>query len=78
MVTIVAKAPIQNGQLYACSYLVHVLKKKNNDIRYWLLHMPTTKSTLFMVSKDELDTKEGIGKPIKNALHEQQYGKRHL
>jgi len=32
--------------------------------------MPTTKSTLFMVSKDEWDTKEGTGKSIKNALYE--------
>jgi len=29
--------------------------------------MPTTKSTLFTVSKDEWDTKEGRGKSMKNA-----------
>jgi len=34
-------------------------------------HMPTTKSTLFVVSKDEWDTKEGSGKSIKKALYEQ-------
>jgi len=31
--------------------------------------MPTTKFTLFMVSKDEWDTKEGTGKSIKNVLY---------
>jgi len=37
-------------------------------------HVPTTKTTLFMVNKD---AKEGTGKSIKNVLHVQQYGKRH-
>jgi len=32
-------------------------------------HMPTTKSTLFVESKDEWDTKEGTGISMKNALH---------
>jgi len=41
-------------------------------------HVPTTKSTLYVVSKDEWDTKEGPGKSMKNALYVQQYGKRHL
>jgi len=40
--------------------------------------MPITKSTLFMVNKDEWDTKEDTGKSMKNALHVQRYGKRHL
>jgi len=40
--------------------------------------MPTTKSTLFAVSKDEWDTKEGTGKSMKNALYVQQYSKRYL
>jgi len=40
--------------------------------------MPTTKSTLFMASKDECDTKEGPGKSMKNALYVQQHGKRYL
>jgi len=38
-------------------------------------HVPTTKSTLFVVNKDEWDTKEGRGKSTKNALHVQRYGK---
>jgi len=38
----------------------------------------TTKLTLLVVSKDEWYTKEGTGKFMKNALHVQQYGKRHL
>jgi len=32
--------------------------------------------TLFMMSKDEWDTKEGTGKSLKNALHAQWYQKR--
>jgi len=31
--------------------------------------MPTTKSTLFLVSKDEWVTKEGTGKSMKKALY---------
>jgi len=31
-------------------------------------HVSTTKATLFVVSKDEWDTKEGTGKSMKNAL----------
>jgi len=40
--------------------------------------VPTTKLTPFVASKDEWDTKEGPGKSMKNALHVQQYSKRHL
>jgi len=36
------------------------------------------KSTLFAVSKDGWDTKEGTGKSIKNALYVQPCDKRHL
>jgi len=32
-------------------------------------------STLFVVKKDEWDTKDGRGKSMKNALHVQRYGK---
>jgi len=32
-------------------------------------HVPATKSTLFVVSKDEWDIKEDTDKSIKNALH---------
>jgi len=59
-----------------------VIKNPNENYRQFPLQMevitPTTKSTLFTVSKDEWDTKEGTGKSMKNALHVQQYGKRHL
>jgi len=34
--------------------------------------------TLFAVSKDEWDTKEGTGKSMKNALHALRCAKRHL
>jgi len=37
-----------------------------------------TKSTLFVVSKSEWDTKEGTGKSMSNALYVQHYGKRYL
>jgi len=40
--------------------------------------MPTTKSTLFVVNKDEWNTKEGHGKSMKNAMYVKRYGKRHL
>jgi len=36
------------------------------------------KSTLFVVSKDEWDTKEGPDKSMKNALYVHQYSKRYL
>ena len=38
----------------------------------------TAKSTLFVVSKDEWDTKEDTGKSMKNALYVLRYAKRHL
>jgi len=39
-----------------------------------IIDVPTTKSTLFMVIK-KWDTKEGIGKLMKNALYVQRYGR---
>jgi len=46
-----------------------------HDRRY---HTSATKLTLFVVSKDEWDKKEGTGKSMKNALYVKRYGKRHL
>jgi len=40
--------------------------------------MPTTKLTLFVVSQDEWDTKEGPDKSMKHALCVQWHGKRYL
>jgi len=40
--------------------------------------VPTTKSTPFVVSEDEGDIKEGLGKSMKNALYVQWHSKRHL
>jgi len=40
--------------------------------------VPTTKSTLFAVSKDKWHTKEDTGKSIKNALCVLRYAKRYL
>jgi len=45
---------------------------------HWSYHMPTTKSTPFVVSEDEWDTKEGPGKSIKNVLYVFQCTKRHI
>jgi len=41
-------------------------------------HVSTTKSTLFVVNKDEWDTKEDTGKSMKIVLHVQRYGKKHF
>ena len=38
----------------------------------------TTKLTLFVVSKDEWDTKEDTGKSMKNTLYVLRYAKRYL
>jgi len=40
-------------------------------------HVPTTKLTLFVVSEDEWDTKEGPGKSIKNVQKAYLGTKRH-
>jgi len=40
--------------------------------------MPTTKSTPFVVSEDEWDTKEGPGKSMKNVLYVLQCAEAHL
>jgi len=45
---------------------------------HWSHHVPATKLTPFVVSEDEGNTKEGPGKSMKNALHVQRHGKRHL
>ena len=55
--------------------------KNMKDFRYGGKGKPsraTIKSTLFIVSKDEWDTKEDTGKSMKNALYILQYAKRHL
>ena len=45
--------------------------KSRDDFRYE--GKPTTKSTLFAVSKDERDAKEDTGKSMENALCTLQY-----
>ena len=53
--------------------------KNKDDFRYEGKPLRTiVKSTLFNVSKDEWDTKEDTGKPMKNALYVLRYTKRHL
>jgi len=44
----------------------------------WKLSCAYHKFTLFVVRNDEWDTKEDIGKSMKNALYLQQYGRRSL
>ena len=53
---------------------------KNTDDLYYEGKLPrvTTKSTPFAVSKDEWNTKEDTGKPMKNALYILWYAKRHV
>jgi len=41
-------------------------------------HMRTAKSTLFVVSKDEWDTKDGTGKSMNSIFYEQWYLKRYI
>jgi len=66
-----------NQQLFKRTFVIKVATMKITDDFHnkW---KPTTKSTLFVVNKDEWDTKEGRGKSMKNALYVQQYGKRYL
>jgi len=56
------------------STTVFVIKVATTDD----LHNKWMQSTLFVVNKDEWDTKEGRGKSTKNAFYVQRYGKRHL
>jgi len=57
---------------------VATMKITDNSITNGSHHVPTTKSALFVESKDEWNTKDDTGKSMKNALHAQWYGKRHL
>ena len=52
--------------------------KNTDDFRYGgKPSRATAKLTLFAVNKDEWDTKEDTGKPMKNTLYVLQYAKRH-
>ena len=63
-----------------CSKSTSAITMKNtDDFRYEEKpSRATAKSTLFVVSKDEWDTKEDTGKSMKNALYILRYAKRHL
>jgi len=67
-----------NQQLFQNNLSSYYENHERFSLRMEAHHVPTTKSTAFVVSKDEWDTKEGTGKSMKNALYVQQYGKRHL
>ena len=55
------------------------IMKNTDDFRYeGKPSRANAKLTLFAISKDEWDTKEGTGKSMKNALYVLQYAKRHL
>ena len=62
------------------TFVIEVATTKNTDNFCYegKLSHATAKSTLFVVSKDEWDTKEDTGKSMKNALHILWYAKRHL
>jgi len=61
-----------------CNQSSHYEKLQMISVTNGSHHVPTTKSTLFVVNKDEWYTREGRGKSMKNALYVQRYGKRHL
>jgi len=54
------------------------MKIMDDFLNKWKPSHAYHKSTLFVVNKDEWDTKEGRGKSMKNALYVQSFGKRHL
>ena len=63
----------------------HLCIKSSHYEKYWRFLITqrkpshaTTKLTLFIVSKDEWNTKEDTGKSLNNALHVLWYAKRHL
>jgi len=67
----------ENNCLNRTSAIKTATMKITDDFCYeW--HMPTTKLTLFVVSKDEWNTKEGTSKSMKSTLHVQRYGKKHF
>jgi len=67
-----------NQQLFKKNFCNQSNHYENNGQFNASHHVSTTKSTLFMVNKDEWYTKEGRAKSMKNTLYVQRYGKRHL
>ena len=69
-----------NQELFESTSTFTLATMKNaDDFRYeGKPSRAIAKSTLFAVSKDEWDTKENIGKSMKNALYVLLYAKRHL
>jgi len=66
-----------NNHLKRTSAIKVATRKITNNFHYeWKPYMLIKKSTLFTVSKDEWNTKEGTGKSMKNALYVQWYGKK--
>jgi len=59
-----------------CLKISHVIKVASimNSVTNGSYQMPTTKLTLFVMSKGEWDTKEAPGKSMKNTLCVQRYG----
>jgi len=55
-----------------------IYKKTLTFTSFCCHQMPTTKSTPFMVSEDEWETKEGPGKSMKNVLYGLQCAKTHI
>jgi len=67
-------------QIEDCLKRTFVIKVATTDdfCNKWKPTRAYRKIDTFVVKKDEWDTKEDIGKSMKNALHVQRYGKRHL
>jgi len=59
-------------------YPITKRKKRTGHVRLGSHHVPTTKSTPFMVSEDEWDVKEGPGKSMKNVLYVLWCAERHI
>jgi len=73
--------PLHSSVNYSCSkssFVILVITVRMISIMKGSHHMPTTKLTLFAASKDEWDTKQDVGKSMRNALYALRYAKRHL
>jgi len=66
--------PVMQQQLFKKNFCNQSRKLQMISIMNGSHCVPTTKSTLFVVNKDEWDTEEDTGKSMKNALHVRRYG----
>jgi len=71
-----ATALLLLGEPHACLLLFFELRTISVTNRSH--HVCTAKLTLFVVNKNEWDTKEGTGKSMKSTFYEQRCLKRHI